>query len=227
VRLAGDGVQQSQEIPVHRRLLALHLDRDHRLHDGILRQPTVGLGADQGTTSLSSALRLITTSAKPGRQSTNAEQNPNADATSRPTGITTMKPESWFENRIPGVPIAWRPRKAPRRQERERDQQNARILPRVGCLSGRPCEHRGERAHASEHHEVKFVIRMVGIEVLAEQEREEADQRQRSRGDSWRQPNGRRVGGGEVRGDESAIASRPSALIVGRQRFTISSTAAR
>jgi hypothetical protein len=70
-----------------------------------------------------------------------------------------------------------------RGQERERDQQHAGVTAAVGRLPRRVGEHEQARAHAQEQHEVDLVVAPVGIELLAQHERDEPDERQQRRDD--------------------------------------------
>ena len=80
--------------------------------------------------------------------------------------------------------------KPPGRHECERQQQDARVSAPVRGLAGREAEHERDAADDPEDDEVRAVVLEVRVELRPEQQRDEADQRQRGgehpRGDDRR-----------------------------------------
>ncbi len=74
------------------------------------------------------------------------------------------------------------PEEAAGGHEGEREQEDAGILAPVGSLPRRVADHEGERAGEPEDEEVEPVVLEVRIEARPEEQRDEADERQR-RGD--------------------------------------------
>ena len=66
------------------------------------------------------------------------------------------------------------------RQERERDQQDARVAAAVGGLPRGVRQNEEAGADAEEEHEVDLVVAPVRVQLLAQDQRDEADERQQA-----------------------------------------------
>jgi hypothetical protein len=72
-----------------------------------------------------------------------------------------------------------KPHEAAGRHEGEREEKHPRVAAAVCRLAGREAEHERDRPHQPEEHEVDAVVLEVRVELRAQQQRSEPDQRQR------------------------------------------------
>jgi hypothetical protein len=82
-----------------------------------------------------------------------------------------------------------KPHETAGRHEGQGEEQDAGIPAPVGRLTRREAESERDGTHEPEEHEMKPGVHEVGVELRAEQERDEPDQRQRGGqelGDSYR-----------------------------------------
>ena len=116
-----------------------------------------------------------------GRTSTKADATAKIALTSSPTGIATWKPACSVVKSTPGRSERMEPEKAAGRHEGQRQQQHSRVAAPLGGLARRVAEDEGKPADDPEHDEVGAVVLEVGIELLAQEQGDEPDQRQRER----------------------------------------------
>ena len=79
------------------------------------------------------------------------------------------------------------PEEASGRHERQREEQDAGVAAPVGRLARRVAERDGDCADEAEDDEVELVVLDVRVELLAQEQREEPDERQRRRDDADRE----------------------------------------
>jgi hypothetical protein len=79
----------------------------------------------------------------------------------------------------PGCPERVQAEESPRSQEGERDQEDAGVAAAVRRVARKVAEHEDPDADRQEHGEVDAVVGPTRVELLAQQKRDEADQRQR------------------------------------------------
>ena len=86
-----------------------------------------------------------------------------------------------------GRPDGVEPEEASGRHERQREEQDARVAAPVGRLTRGVAERDRDRADEPEDDEVELVVLDVRVELGAQEQREEPDERQRRRDDADRE----------------------------------------
>ena len=100
--------------------------------------------------------------------------------------IRDLEPRIFVFEEDPRCPDRVQAEEAARGQEGKRDQEHTRVAPTVCRLAGSVGEHENADAHCQEEAEMDGVVRPIQIELVTQQERDEADKRQRCRQDPHR-----------------------------------------
>ena len=100
--------------------------------------------------------------------------------------IRDLEPRIIVFEEDPRCPDRVQAEEAARGQEGKRDQEHTRVAATVCRLAGSVGEHENADAHCQEETEMDGVVRPIEIELVTQQERDEADKRQRCRQDPHR-----------------------------------------
>ena len=99
--------------------------------------------------------------------------------TSSPTGDRDLEACVLVREENPGGPERMETEKASGRHEGQRQQEHSSVAAALGGLAGRVAEDEGKPADDPEHDEVGAVVLEVRVELLAQEQGDEPDQRQR------------------------------------------------
>ena len=95
--------------------------------------------------------------------------------------MATLKPACSLREEDAGRPDRVEDQEPAGRHEGEREEQDARVAASVGRLARGVAEDERDRADDPEDDEVRAVVLEVRVELRAQQQRDEPDERQRSR----------------------------------------------